>query len=56
MGGGRLGPDLSDAGLQYTREHIREALLDPTGTVAEGRRGVKGRIEQGRRARGYFAQ
>ena len=41
MGGGRLGPDLSDAGMKYTREQIREAVLDPTGTIAAGRRGVK---------------
>ena len=41
MGGGRLGPDLSDAGLEYTREQIREAVLDPTDTIAVGRRGVK---------------
>ena len=40
MGGGRLGPDLSSAGMNYTREQIREALLEPRKSIAEGHRGV----------------
>lgn len=40
MGGGRLGPDLSEAGMHYTREQIREALLEPHKSIAEGHRGV----------------
>ena len=41
MGGGRLGPDLSNAGMTYTGEQMREALLDPHKTIAERHRGVK---------------
>ena len=41
MGGGRLGPDLSDAAMTYTREQIREALVDPHKTIAERHRGIK---------------
>jgi putative heme-binding domain-containing protein len=41
MGGGRLGPDLSNAGMVYTKSQIRDALLDPNKTIAEGHRALK---------------
>lgn len=34
--GGRLGPDMSFAGSQFTREQLRVALLDPVRDIAAG--------------------
>ena len=41
MEGGRLGPDLSNAGATYTRSQIHDALLDPNKKIATGHRTVK---------------
>ena len=34
--GGRLGPDLSSIGSTRSREHLREAILDPNADVRQG--------------------
>lgn len=34
--GGRLGPDLTSIGMTRSREHLREAILDPNADVRQG--------------------
>lgn len=49
--GGRLGPDLSNAGMLPLQE-LRQAVLDPSATIALGYRGVKVTLRGGRSLEG----
>jgi putative heme-binding domain-containing protein len=50
--GGRLGPDLSDAGVSRTLGQLRESLLDPGKRIAEGFQGVSIITHDGRSLEG----
>ena len=54
MGGGRLGPDLRDAGLNYTRGHIREALFRPHEKVAKRYRMIRVSDQDGKQFEGVL--
>ncbi|MGH9722563.1 MAG: c-type cytochrome, partial [Bryobacteraceae bacterium] len=50
--GGRLGPDLTDAGGTLPVEHMREAVLDPNANVNTGYRAVSVVRKDGRKVEG----
>ncbi len=50
--GGRLGPDLTYAGLSYSREQLREALLAPAGSIPDRYRAVRAVTSAGERVEG----
>ena len=52
--GGRLGPDMSFAGVQYTNEQLRRALLEPARDVAKRYRTVRIVDADGQRVEGVW--
>lgn len=50
--GGKLGPDLSNAGLKLPLPKLRKAILDPDDAIAEGYQGVEIVMRSGERIRG----
>lgn len=52
--GGRLGPDMSFAGVQYTNEQLRRALLEPARDVAKRYRTVRVVDAGGQRVEGVW--
>jgi cytochrome c oxidase cbb3-type subunit 3 len=50
--GGFLGPDLSNAGRGKTPPQLREAILDPNATIADGFRGVTVTTRDGKKITG----
>jgi cytochrome c oxidase cbb3-type subunit III len=50
--GGKLGPDLSNAGLKLPMPKIRKAIIDPDDAIAEGYQGVDVVLRSGERVRG----
>jgi len=50
--GGFLGPDLSNAGRGKTPPQLREAILDPDATIADGFRGVTVTLRDGKKISG----
>jgi cytochrome c oxidase cbb3-type subunit 3 len=50
--GGFLGPDLSNAGRGKTPPQLREAILDPDATIADGFRGVTVTTRDGKKITG----
>ncbi len=50
--GGKLGPDLSNAGLRMPLPKIRKAVADPDDSIAEGYQGIELVMRSGERVRG----
>ncbi len=52
--GGRLGPDLTNIGMTRSREHLREAILDPNADVRQGYWIVNAIGKDGKRISGFL--